>query len=290
LGSDKSGALENMAFHKVESWTIDARGRVDVRPRLAFTSIMDKIVRCISATPARRLEAFVGTVAVHLALLLFLLFKLSDVGPGPGKGSAETLTFVDIGHAESAEQRAAADQAQAQPVAKQASKVDGSTAAVPVEWSVSKIRAPVLIAAPAVTSPQPAASSSAQGSAAGGGGYDPYAGASPRWLPPSPGSAGSMQRAAAAAPTMSASEIRPDLLRALRDLCERANIAVPARMMLTLDAKHRVIEIEAPEFLRSDDVRSAARKAFLGKNPFKDRNRMPLFSRAPSQAKIVVAI
>jgi len=255
-----------MAFDKVESWTVEAgQGAARVSSG-RITSIVDAIVYQVAGTGLRRLGALIGTAIVHLGLLLFLLFKLSDVVPRAGGEAGDNLTLIDLGRDTEAEQPAASSPAAAPAPAEPASPIDSSKAALPVEWTVAKI----LVArpsAPLIAAPKPSSSIAASASAASGGGiYDPYAGASPRWLQPPP-SFRSAQNAGADPITLTASAIRPDLLRQLRVFLRRGDSASPPlRLLLTIESG-QVVNVALVEGLPPAATK-AVQRIFLGQKPF----------------------
>jgi hypothetical protein len=213
---------------------------------------LDQIVWLIGGTHLRMILSTLATIAVHVALILFLLYRLSDVGPGPAKADGDRITLIDIGDSEAQDKVApkveqpAADVAA--PEAEQQQPSDEITAPPAPEWAMVKMRVAhkdEAKSAPATAAAPPAAPKMASG---GSSGYDPYAGAAPQWRDPPP------VWTARATTTIgtAASDVRlaSPVVATIRHMFDMAGIrtSAPLRLRITVDGEGRVASVAfAPE-------------------------------------------
>jgi hypothetical protein len=252
-----------MAFVRVEDWNPGDQARDRANLRTENRSILDQIVWLIGGTCLRMILSTLATLAVHIALILFLLYRLSDVGPGPARAEGQRMTLIDIGDSDAQDE--AAPQPEHQPAetqppqAEQQPSADEITAPTAPEWTVAKIR--VVHRDEAKSAPTPAAVAPAAPKVAnsGGNGYDPYAGAAPQWRDPPP--VWTARPSAAAVATPATPQLAPQVTATLRRLFAAAGIrSSPLRLRITVDAQGRVASIAfAPDIAETTMPRSVAR-------------------------------
>lgn len=184
-----------------------------------------------------------ATLAVHVALILFLLYRLSDVGPGLARAEGERMTLIDIGDGDAQPQveQPAADTPTSDDEQQPANEV---TAPAAPEWTVAKMRVVHRDEAKSAPATAAAATPAAPKVARGGGsGYDPYAGAAPQWRDPPPVWTARPSTAVSTAST----EVRlaPSVIATIRRMFNVAGIGInaPLRLRLTVDAEGRVASV-----------------------------------------------
>lgn len=85
-----------MAFTRVDNWSLAERGQARFQSRQTHASIPDLLFRLFGGSRPRMFVAALATLVVHVALLLFLIFRLSDVKIATVKPGDSTLTLIDL--------------------------------------------------------------------------------------------------------------------------------------------------------------------------------------------------
>jgi hypothetical protein len=232
---------QRMAFMHVDNWSLAERGQSRVVPRASHASIPDLLFHLFGGSRPRMLIAAIATFVVHAVLLLFLVFRLSDVQIDAAKPATGALILIDLSKSDSqAPPTQAASIQTTEPSASQEEEQpkDDLTASVVPEWTVVKIRVAHILQA--ITSPPTSFAAApvapSPGAASGtGGGFDPYAGSAPQWRNAPP--AAPAVKPATLVPVRLV-QLEPKLVAKLRKAIEKAGAPLVGTFRLHIELDH----------------------------------------------------
>jgi len=217
-----------MTFAQVDEWMI-AKGRAEpAKPVVAIPSLRELNGRWAIS---RKSIAVTGSIIVHLLLLWFFVNRL--VGEAPAHrvaGEGSSLAVFNLANAND-DAKESASKSESAP-AKQTKSEVASVPPPPMEWKLSTIS---VASVPSTSTGSTASNMSAGSTPSGGGGYDPYAGATPLPLIPSPTAGLASGADPAAGPGSDPIIIDQDTLRMIRTIARQyARPATRVQLILTI--------------------------------------------------------
>jgi len=166
-----------MTFAQVEEWVIEDRCVKDAKPMVLLSALND---RDREWSVSRKGFAVTGSIIVHLLLLYFFVNKLTGAAPARQLAGAGGPSLSVFNLSSSSDDRTEMKSEKAASAPKRDEAIQKPVPVVPAEWKLSTIS--VSSAASATTGQSISTGTST--STPAGGGYDPYAGASPMPLTP----------------------------------------------------------------------------------------------------------
>jgi hypothetical protein len=261
---------QTMAFTRVANWSLTERGQSRFHSRQSHASVSDLLFRLFGGSRPQMFVAALATLAVHVALLLFLIFRLSDVTVDTVKPGAGALTLIDLSKSDSQAPRTQPPSVQtSEPTASQDEEQpkDQLTASMVPEWTMVKIRVAHILQAitSSPTSSAAAPNASNSGAASGtGGGFDPYAGSAPQWRNGPP--AAPVVKPAVTAPVRLV-QLDPKLVARLRKAIEKtgAPIVGSFRLHMELDRDSKVVTVSFVNLSAGPTAQAAMTDLLRGK-------------------------
>jgi len=166
-----------MTFAQIEEWVIEDRPVKAAKPMILLSALSD---RNLEWSVSRKGFAIAGSIIVHLLLLYFFVNKLTGAAPAHQLGGADRPSLSVFNLSGASDDRTETKSEKAASAPKRDEAVQKPVAVVPAEWKLSTISVPSAASA----TPGQSISTGTSTSTPAGGGYDPYAGASPMPLIP----------------------------------------------------------------------------------------------------------
>jgi len=227
-----------MTFAQIEEWVVENRPVRATKPLVLLSALSD---RNREWSVSRKGFAGAGSIIVHLLLLYFFVNKLTGGAPAHPLAGAGGPSLSVFNLSSASDDRAETKSEKAASAPKRDEAIQKPVPVVPAEWKLSTISAP---SAASATTGQSISTGTSTSTPAGGG-YDPYAGASPMPLIPVVANTG----ISAGNPTSSISAdpitIDQDVLRKIRSMVRQfARPGNPVRMTLTIAKDGAIIDLK----------------------------------------------
>jgi len=226
-----------MTFAQIEEWVIEDRPVKVAKPLILLSALSD---RNREWSVSRKGFAVAGSIIVHLLLLYFFVNKLTGAAPAHQLAGAGGPSLSVFNLSSSSDDLTETKSEKAASAPKRDEAIQKPVPVVPAEWKVSTIS----VSSTASATTGQSISTGTSTSSPAGGGYDPYAGASPMPLIPDantdipPGN-----------PTASNSAdpitIDQDILGKIRSMVRQfARPGNPVRLTLTVAGDGAIIDLK----------------------------------------------
>jgi len=227
-----------MTFAQVEGWLIEDRPVKAAKPMILLSALSD---RYREWSVSRKGFAVAGSIIVHLLLLYFFVNKLTGAAPAHQLAGAggPSLSVFNLSGASDDRTETKSEKAASAP--KRDEAIQKPVPVVPAEWKLSTISVPP---AASVTTGQSISTGTSTSTPAGGG-YDPYAGASP--MPLTPVAANTVVNNGSPTTSSSADPIRidQDVLGKIRSMVHQfTRPGNPVRLTLTVAKDGAIIDLK----------------------------------------------